>query len=53
MFEPELFPALRYIKYNPLCVNIFSSGKVVILGLKTLDFKSITSAIIDDIKTLY
>ena len=33
IFEPEIFPALRLTKFNPLCVNIFSSGKCVILGL--------------------
>ena len=35
-YEPELFPALRFITYNPLCVNVFASGKVVFMGLKTL-----------------
>jgi TATA-box binding protein (TBP) (component of TFIID and TFIIIB) len=50
MFEPELFCALRYTKYNPLCVNVFSSGKVVILGLKTLDFHSITDQIKQDLR---
>jgi len=33
MYEPELFPAMRLLYFNPLCVNIFSSGKLVILGL--------------------
>jgi len=33
-FEPEIFPALRLLCFNPLCVNIFASGKVVIMGLK-------------------
>lgn len=33
-YEPEIFPAVRLHEYNPLCVNVFSSGKVVILGLK-------------------
>jgi TATA-box binding protein (TBP) (component of TFIID and TFIIIB) len=37
LYEPEIFPALRYIKYNPLCINIFTSGKVIILGLRSLD----------------
>ena len=49
MFEPELFPGLRYNKYNPLCVNIFSSGKVVILGIKTMNYKVIVQKILDDI----
>ena len=37
-YEPELFPALRLTQYNPICVNIFSSGKIVIMGLKTFDY---------------
>lgn len=37
MFEPELFPALRLLHFNPICVNVFSSGKIVILGVKTLN----------------
>ena len=53
LHEPELFPALRYTKYNPLCVNVFSSGKVVILGLKSLNFKCIVNPIINDIKELF
>jgi TATA-box binding protein (TBP) (component of TFIID and TFIIIB) len=48
-FEPELFSGLRYLKYNPMCVNIFSSGKVVILGLKTLDYSEIVKDIIENI----
>ena len=51
MYEPELFPALRFLKYNPLCVNIFSSGKVVILGLPTLKYHQKVEAIMNDIKT--
>ena len=52
MFEPELFPALRYNKYNPLCVNIFSSGKIIILGLKSLNFNLIVKTIMEDIHDL-
>lgn len=37
LFEPEIFPALRITReFDPLCVNVFASGKVVIMGLKTL-----------------
>lgn len=50
MYEPELFPAMRYLKYNPLCVNIFSSGKIMILGLSTLQYHSQVESIINDIK---
>ena len=51
MYEPELFPALCFLKCNPLCVNIFSSGKVVILGLPSLQYHQKVEAIINDIKT--
>ena len=34
IYEPELFPALRLTKFNPLCVNVFASGKIVIFGMK-------------------
>ena len=40
VYEPELFPALRMTKFNPICVNVFSTGKVVILGLKSLLYHS-------------
>jgi TATA-box binding protein (TBP) (component of TFIID and TFIIIB) len=33
-YEFELFPSLRITKYNPLCVNVFSTGKVLICGIK-------------------
>ena len=52
IYEPELFPALRYTKYNPLCVNIFSSGKIVVLGIKNLDFHTIVEGIINYVKNL-
>ena len=37
LYEPELFPAARLLEFNPLCVNVFSTGKIVILGVKELD----------------
>jgi len=37
VFEAELFPALRLTKqFLPHCVNVFSSGKVMILGIRSL-----------------
>ena len=45
MFEPELFPALRLVNFNPLCVNIFSSGKIVILGVKNLSYQNLIGQI--------
>jgi TATA-box binding protein (TBP) (component of TFIID and TFIIIB) len=52
IFEPELFSALRLVKFNPLCVNIFSSGKVVILGLKSLDYQCIIKDVYENIISL-
>ena len=41
---------LNNIKYEhtllPLCVNVFSTGKVVVLGLKSLDFNDMLDKII-------
>ena len=51
-FEPELFPALRLNKYDPICVNVFASGKVVILGLKNLNYKGYVDNIISDLFNL-
>ena len=34
VYEPELFPALRLTSFNPMCVNVFSTEKIVILGLR-------------------
>jgi hypothetical protein len=45
VFEPEMFPALRLTKYNPMCVNVFASGKIVILGMKELTNQNILSEI--------
>ena len=42
-YEPEIFPALRLTNFNPLCVNVFHTGKVVITGLKTLDYDNVVN----------
>ena len=49
MFDPEIFPALRYTKYDPMCVNVFSNGKVVVLGIKSFDCEDLIQQINDDI----
>ena len=36
IYEPEIFPALRLTSFNPLCVNVFGSGRCVILGIRNL-----------------
>jgi len=46
MYEPELFPALRCLDYCPLCVNVFSSGKVVILGIRNLEYETFVNSIL-------
>jgi len=49
MYEPELFPALRVIFFNPMCVNLFASGKIVIMGIKSLEYTHITNQIVNTI----
>ena len=44
-YEPELFPALRLTEFNPLCVNVFHSGKIIILGIKSLDYEELLNTI--------
>ena len=34
-YEPEIFPAIRFRSYVPACVNVFHSGKVTLLGVKS------------------
>lgn len=38
-YEPELFPALSINAYKPTHINIFSTGKVVVLGKQALDLQ--------------
>ena len=33
-YFPELFAAVRMTNYNPISVNVFSTGSVVVCGLK-------------------
>lgn len=47
--NPELFPAARLVHFNPLSVNLFSSGKVIVMGLKGLDNDDIIDTIKSDI----
>jgi len=51
-FEPELFPALRLTKYDPICVNVFSTGKIVILGLRNLNYGGYVDNITSDLYNL-
>ena len=47
----ELFPAVKMKKFKPIHVNVFHTGKVVITGLKTLDYYPILCKIFDEIKS--
>lgn len=49
VFEPELFPSCRLGKFNPICVNVFCSGKIVVTGLKTLDYTKLVANILLEI----
>ena len=49
MFEPELFPALRILTYNPICVNVFATGKVVLLGLRSMDYDNFVQIVVENI----
>ena len=44
-YEPEIFPGLRLLHFKPLCVNVFASGKIMILGVKTFKIKSLCQCI--------
>ena len=32
MWEPELFPAIQFIQWHPICVNLFHTGVAMVLG---------------------
>jgi TATA-box binding protein (TBP) (component of TFIID and TFIIIB) len=36
-YEPELFPAVLVRQFKPISVNIFSTGKIMICGIKELE----------------
>ncbi len=47
MYEPELFPALRLKAFNPMCVNVFGTGKVIVMGIKKFeDMNSLMNKIV-------
>ena len=35
-YEPELFPAVLLKKYKPISVNVFSSGKIIMCGVRDI-----------------
>ena len=46
-YEPEMFPSLRLTCFNPICVNVFSSGKILITGLRDLNYKDFVTRVFD------
>ena len=36
-FNPEVFPALSLHYWNPIHVNIFSTGKIIVLGNNSIN----------------
>ena len=40
-YEPEIFPGLRLLYFRPLCVNVFASGRIMILGVRTFKIKTL------------
>jgi TATA-box binding protein (TBP) (component of TFIID and TFIIIB) len=36
-YEPELFPAVLLKKYKPISVNVFSSGKIIMCGVRNVE----------------
>lgn len=50
MYEPEIFPAaIRFIRFNPICVNVFATGKVTLMGLKNRSQGNMICDILDKI----
>lgn len=36
-YEPELFPAVLLKKFKPISVNVFSSGKIIMCGVREIE----------------
>ena len=35
LWEPELFPAIQFMQWHPICVNLFHTGVAMVLGHTT------------------
>src|SRR5271156_5851769 len=53
LYEPELFCAVRMMKYKPLSVNVFSTGAVVVCGIREPDNIYDIASDINDLCQLY
>ena len=36
-YEPEFFPAVHITKYKPISINVFSTGKIIMCGVREID----------------
>jgi TATA-box binding protein (TBP) (component of TFIID and TFIIIB) len=36
-YEPEFFPAVHLTKYKPISINVFSTGKIIMCGVREID----------------
>ena len=37
VYEPELFPSLRVREYNPASISVFTTGKIIVCGLRDVN----------------
>jgi TATA-box binding protein (TBP) (component of TFIID and TFIIIB) len=49
LYMPELFAAVRMCKYNPISVNVFSTGSIVVCGLKEPEYMYIILKELNDV----
>src|SRR5713101_2842653 len=49
-YEPELFSALRLLYWSPINVNVFHTGKIVVMGAKS---RELLPTIYDYVNTLF
>ena len=56
-YEPERFPAVHVRKYAPINVNVFASGKVVMMGLRddvsAINIEHELTSLMDSLLPLY
>ena len=51
MYEPELFVAIRLIKWKEVYVNLFHSGGVVVLGKKAEEYAPLVKAWLEEVQS--
>jgi TATA-box binding protein (TBP) (component of TFIID and TFIIIB) len=49
LYIPELFAAVRMTKYNPISVNVFSTGSIMVCGLKEPEYMYIILKELDEL----